>query len=147
MFRNVPTRTPLSKPLSSSIHRRLSDVRQQRVIAKARNPERNNTIVTAAYPYDINPYLLSSAMPQPTHKSHFKTLRSNNSYHPYHPPILTPQSIAFRQRTTLSIKKRIYPIHYRLSYLERLGFIKPITQTYIEIRPGVILCTLNDTTE
>jgi len=86
-------------------------------------------------------------MPQPTHKSHFKTLRSNNSYHPYHPPILTPQSIAFRQRTTLSIKKRIYPIHYRLSYLERLGFIEPVTQTYIEIRPGVILCTLNDTTE
>ena len=83
-------------------------------------------------------------MTQPTHKSHFKTLRSNNNYHPYHPPVLTPNAIAFRQRTTLNIKKRIYPIHYRLSYLERLGFIEPITYTRVEIRPGVILCTLND---
>ena len=122
-------------------------MRQQYVIAKARNPDRNNAIAIAVHPYDINPYLLSSAMPQPTHKSHFKTLRSNNSYHPYHPPILTPQSIAFRQRTTLSIMKQIYPIHYCLSYLERLGFIEPITQAYIEIRPRVILCTLNDATE
>ena len=99
-----------------------------------------------SYSYDKNPYLLSSAISQSTHKSHFKTLRSNNSYHPYYRPVLTAKSITFRQQTTLSIKKWIYPIHYHLSYLEWLGFIEPVTQTYIEIRPGVILCTCKGNT-
>ena len=47
----------------------------------------------------------------------------------------------------LSTKKQIYPIHYPLLYLERLGFIEPVTQTYIEIRPRILLYTLNNTTE
>ena len=146
MFRTLSTRASLSKCPTPSIHRRLSDMQQRHIIVKHAIPKTKDVIVyeQTTLEQDKNPLFLSSLMPQPTHKSHFKTPRSNNNYHPYHPPILTPNTIAFQQRTTLNIKKCIYPIHYQLSYLERLGFIEPITYTQVEICPGIILCTLNN---
>ena len=85
-------------------------------------------------------------MPQSTHRNNFKTLWSKNSYHSYHPPVLTLQSITFQQLTTLKIKKQVDPIHYQLSYLERLGFTDSIIYTHTEIRPGIFFCTSTNTT-
>ena len=67
--------------------------------SQACNPENNSVIVyeQTTLEQDKNPLILSSPMSQPTHKDHFKTLQSNNSYHSYHSPILTPKAIAFQQ--------------------------------------------------
>ena len=61
-------------------------------------------------------------------KADFKVLRSQNHYHPYHPPVLTSKATTYRYKTRLAIPstyKQFYPLYYRSQYLQSIGFTPP----------------------